>query len=275
MVQERGSLKRKLFDGADQIPGTSNERRTEARYLESATSAENIDIAQLPSTSADTTQFPSTSGGTSQSRGTTTDTFPLTGTSAETFMLPGTSADTVPLPSTSSIDSSPIDKSREIKVCRDFFYYVYFRVFNDLCVLQSKGLLRYRCILCGCTRDVCYGRMSSSSRQLTGVLLATLLAFKRLDIERARMTYGLCFAKRKMLCRRHYTEAVCTYSCFQKCIREWLIKAACIAGEAALGISGLTKENYSEMMKSRSFEVPQRLLDRLNTWAKKLDVSKF
>ncbi|KAL6728536.1 hypothetical protein Aduo_010300 [Ancylostoma duodenale] len=213
---ERRNLKRKLSDHVGKLPSTTSERKADVQCVQSTNSTDNTSTAQLPSVSADTAELPSTSAGTSQQPATT-------------------SAAPIPLPCTSSTDCSSTEKSKEIK---------------------SKGLLRYRCVLCGCTRDVSDGRMSSSSRQLTGVLLTALLNFKRLDIERARMTYGLCFAKRKMLCRRHYTEA-----------------ATCIAGEAASDIS--SHSVIDGLLIPKSFEAPQHLLDSMNTWAKKIDAALF
>lgn len=42
-------------------------------------------------------------------------------------------------------------------------------------------------------------------------MLAALMVFKSLDVERARLTYNLCYSKRKMVCRKHYREAVSGY----------------------------------------------------------------
>ncbi|RCN47807.1 hypothetical protein ANCCAN_06144 [Ancylostoma caninum] len=212
------NLKRKYSDDVEKLPTTSSESRTDVQNLHCASSTDSTSTVQLPSVSADTPELSSTSAATSQP--------PV-----------ATSVHPVPLPCTSSTDCFSIEKSKEIK---------------------SKGLLRYRCVLCGCTRDVCGGRMSSSNRQLTGVLLTALLNFKRLDIERARMTYGLCFAKRKMLCRRHYTEA-----------------ATCIAGEATSDIRSPPLVDCGGILIPKSFEAPQHLLDSLNTWAKKIDAALF
>ncbi|EYB97374.1 hypothetical protein Y032_0141g2233 [Ancylostoma ceylanicum] len=225
-------------DHGETVGGVVQERMSLKRKLSS-------DIEKSPSTSTEIKTVvqclqsaSSTDSPEHAQPGISADTADLPSTSADDSQLAGTTG-TNPalLHSMSSTDGLSTELSKKIK---------------------SKGLLRYRCVLCGCTRDVCHGRMSSSSRQLTGVLLTALLTFKRLDIERARMTYGFCFAKRKMLCRKHYIDA-----------------ATCIAGETTSNISGPPGGNSEGFVAANGFEVPQHLLDCLNTWARKLDVALF
>ncbi|KAK6027720.1 hypothetical protein OSTOST_06249 [Ostertagia ostertagi] len=118
---------------------------------------------------------------------------------------------------------------------------------------KSKILLRYRCVLCGYTRDLCFGRMSSSSRQLTGVLLTSLMFFKSMGLDRARMVYHVCLKRRKMLCKKHYREA-----------------ATCIASEVAAAAGGLSNLCGNEG-KLRDFEIPSDILDCLNACARHID----
>ncbi|VDO19166.1 unnamed protein product [Heligmosomoides polygyrus] len=98
--------------------------------------------------------------------------------------------------------------------------------------------------------------MSSSSKQLNGVMLAALMVFKSLDVERARLTYNLCYSKRKMVCRKHYREA-----------------ATCIADEVTMAVGGLPSQgNYTRFL-SQGFEIPHHLLESLNTHARQLEES--
>ncbi|VDO73855.1 unnamed protein product [Heligmosomoides polygyrus] len=80
-------------------------------------------------------------------------------------------------------------------------------------------IYRFRCILCGVTKDYEYGRRTSSNRYHTAVMLGALMVFKGMKVDLARSTYSATTFRRKTLCNLHFAEAV-SLLCFKRYSRS-------------------------------------------------------